>query len=212
MTRWMQPALYGAAAITAGIMLITCLRDAAPWVSVRELYGLTALALLLASMIVGPLLAVLTRIPLKGHLLASRRALGVCAFCFALAHVAFYIMPVLSRNWHEIFAPGAWWIVGLSLGAIALACMAPLAWTSRNAAVAAMGGLRWKRLHRLVYVLLPIALLHAVLVGSDFGAHRAPDTKSEPDMGALFFFLGLSAAWLLLVFLRWRRRAATKHG
>jgi MYXO-CTERM domain-containing protein len=179
--------------------------DRAPWITARQLYALWALAFLLASMLV----AVVPKLPWKPYLLAARRSVGVASCCFAVAHVTCYLAPVLLRNWRDwrdIFAPGRWWTVGLILGVVALSLMVPLTWSSRDVVIKAMGGARWKRLHRLVYVLLPIALLHAVLVGSDFGAHRAPDVQGEPDTGSLVVFAGLSLIWLLLIVLRRRRR------
>lgn len=208
MPQRMAQSLISPAIILAGIgVAIASMFDQTPWISARQLYGLWALGFLLASMLIGPLASVVPKMPLKAYWLSARRSIGVGAFFFVVAHLMCYFVPILSRNWHEVFSPGAWWVVGLIFGVSALSLMVPLAWTSRDACVAAMGGARWKRLHRLVYILLPIALLHAVLVGSDFGAHRAPDVQGEPDNGSLIVFSVLSLGWLLLFFLRNRRRA-----
>jgi sulfoxide reductase heme-binding subunit YedZ len=45
-------------------------------------------------------------------------------------------------------------------GTLALLLMAPLAATSFNAAIKALGAARWRRLHRLVYAIGPLGLLH----------------------------------------------------
>ena len=83
--------------------------------------------------------------------------------------------------------------------------MIALGLTSRDAAVKSMGGRRWKRLHRTVYPLLAIVLLHAVFVGADFGVNRGPDVRAAPDAGALIGFLCLAAAWAVLALLRRRQ-------
>ena len=46
------------------------------------------------------------------------------------------------------------------VGTLALLLMLPLAATSFNAAVRWLGAARWQRLHRLIYAIAPLALLH----------------------------------------------------
>lgn len=203
-----QSLIYICLVISAVGVAIASALDQTAWITARQLYALWALAFLLASLLIGPLVAVFPKTPLKNYLLAARRSIGVGAFFFAVAHVICYLVPILLRNWRDVISPGTWWIIGLIFGISALSLMVPLTWTSRDAAVRTMGAARWKRLHRLVYVLLPIALLHAVLVGSDFGAHRAPDVHGEPDVGSLIVFSFLSLGWLMLFFMRHRRTPA----
>ena len=108
----------------------------------------------------------------------------------------------MRRNWREFYAPGTAWVVGLLLGLSAFASMALLALTSRDRMVVRLGGRRWKRLHRLTYAILPLVLIHALLLGSDFGLNRALDVKPEPDFGALIGFSMMALAWLALLLLR----------
>jgi sulfoxide reductase heme-binding subunit YedZ len=198
------------AAIVAGLAIIaTSLVEDSPtqrWVTARQLFGLWALALLLASLIIGPLTSIFPWIPLKVHLMYGRRAVGVSTFAFAVTHVLCYIIPVTIRSWHEFFA-GPLWLVGLALGAISFADLAFLALTSRDEAVKRMGGRRWKWWHRTVYWVLPLVLLHALFNGADFGLNRAPDVRGSPDAGALIGFSITAVAWLVLLSLRkfrWR--------
>ena len=172
------------------------------FVAARQLYGLTALGVLLSACLIGPLTAVFPRMPLKGVLLTGRRAAGVSAFVIAIPHVMCYLGPVLLRNWRELYEPGLLWVVGLVLGLLALLDRTLLAWTSRDAAVKEMGGKRWKRLHRTVYIATPVVFLHALFVGADFGLATPP--KGEADFGSLIAFSILTAAWLLLAWLRSR--------
>jgi len=171
-------------------------------VSVREYSGLWALALLLASMLPGPLNYVFPWLPLRGHLVLGRRALGVSAFVFAVLHVISYLGPTLATNWHELYTPGKLWGSGLMLGIPLFIDMAVLAFTSRNKAVRNMGPHKWKKWHKTVYILLPLVLVHAIFLGADFGVNHGPDVKAGSDAGALVTMLILTAVWLALFLLR----------
>jgi DMSO/TMAO reductase YedYZ heme-binding membrane subunit len=175
------------------------------WVGARELFGLWALGLLLASMIPGPLIFVFPWIPFRGHLILARRALGISSFVMAGAHVICYLGPTLLRNWHDLLAPGALWIAGLLIGLPAFVGLAVLALTSRRSSIRDLGPHRWKRWHRLVYLLLPGVLIHATFLGADFGLNKGPDVNAEVDAGCLITMLSISVAWLVLFLLRKRR-------
>ena len=128
--------------VIIGIAISSALDSAGPthaWIAARELYGLWALSLLLASMLPGPLIFVLPWFPFKGHLLLGRRALGVSAFILAVAHVASYLGPALVRNWHDVYTPGSLWLAGLLIGLAAFADLAVLAVTSRRKAIRSRG-------------------------------------------------------------------------
>lgn len=92
-------------------------------------------------------------------LLKHRRALGVTAFLYALIHFLAYawldqgwvlddiVADVIKRNF-------------ILVGFVALLLMLPLALTSFNAAIRAIGGRRWQALHKLVYAVALLGLLH----------------------------------------------------
>ena len=48
----------------------------------------------------------------------------------------------------------------ITVGFIAFVLLIPLAVTSTNAMVKRLGGKRWQWLHRLIYVIAPLAILH----------------------------------------------------
>jgi len=206
--RYARGMVYVGAAIAAmavGIAATWGQKDLGPvLVDARQLYGLWALALLLASMLLGPLTSVLPWLPFKSSLMYGRRAVGICAFLFAVLHVAAYLWSVLRRNWRELYTPGALWIVGLALGVLVFADMLALALTSRDASVKSMGGRKWKQLHRTVYIVLGLVLLHAIFLGADFGLNHGPDVEAEADFGSLITFASISLGWLILVLLRHR--------
>ncbi len=159
---------------------------------------------LLASLLLGPLTAVLPWIPFKSSWMYGRRAIGVSTLAFALLHVTAYVWSVLRRNWREFYTTGWFWVVGLILGVVVLIDMIALGFTSRDVAVKKMGGRKWKKLHQTIYGALLLAMVHSLFVGADFGWHRGPDVKGEADFGSLVAFASLSAAWLALALLRRR--------
>lgn len=86
-----------------------------------------------------------------------RRMLGVGAFCWAAAHLLLY---VASQNYD--LAHVASEIISryyLAIGFAALTGLALLAATSTDGMISRMGAW-WKRLHRAVYVIAVLAILH----------------------------------------------------
>lgn len=88
-----------------------------------------------------------------------RRMLGVFTFFYASLHLLAYSwldkalqIPDIA---HDI-AKRPFILVGFATWAL----MAPLAATSFNRAIKALGAARWQALHKLVYVLALLALLH----------------------------------------------------
>ncbi|MFO0553675.1 MAG: protein-methionine-sulfoxide reductase heme-binding subunit MsrQ [Polyangiaceae bacterium] len=92
----------------------------------------------------------------------ARKHLGLLAFTYALGHFTIYI--ALDR----LGALGS--ILGdlterpfVIVGFIALLLLVPLAITSTKRAVLRLGGKRWNRLHKLVYVIAVLAVVHFTL-------------------------------------------------
>jgi len=110
------------------------------------------------------LLATLTVTPwrrLSGwiSLLRFRRMLGLFAFFYGLLHVSSYV------SFDHVFDVGE--IVKdiikrpfITVGFLCLVLMIPLAATSANAMVRRLGAARWRALHRMVYLIAPLAVLH----------------------------------------------------
>lgn len=118
--------------------------------------GLTALQLLIAALAVTPLREV------SGlNFLRFRRMIGLMAFYYALLHLAAWF--AFDRAF-DLGAAAAdltkrpYIIVGMS----ALLLLAPLALTSTDRAVRAIGGARWRNLHRLAYPASALAAVHFV--------------------------------------------------
>jgi sulfoxide reductase heme-binding subunit YedZ len=115
-------------------------------------YGLTGLKLLVAGLCVTPL-----RKYAGINLLKFRRAIGVTAFFFILAHLTvFAVLDVqsLGRVWTEVVKRPY-----VTVGMLAFVMLIPLAVTSNNLSLRKMGGAAWRRLHVLVY---PAAVLGGI--------------------------------------------------
>jgi sulfoxide reductase heme-binding subunit YedZ len=116
--------------------------------------GFWMLMFVLLSLSVTPL----RRIMRFGQLVDVRRMIGVGAFCYGVAHITLYIsdqMFDLVTVASEIALR-----VYLTIGFTALIGLGALAATSTDGMARALGGLRWRRLHMLVYPIGVLALVH----------------------------------------------------
>lgn len=88
-----------------------------------------------------------------------RRMLGLYAFFYGLLHFLCYAWLDMGFDPAQIVRdiPKRPFVL---VGTLALLLMLPLAATSFDRAVKALGAARWRRLHRLVYAIAPLALLH----------------------------------------------------
>ena len=88
-----------------------------------------------------------------------RRTLGLLTFTWALLHFLAY--AGLDMEWSISAIAGDIPKRPFALvGALALMLMLPLALTSFNRAIRALGAARWQALHRLVYACAGLSLLH----------------------------------------------------
>ncbi len=92
-------------------------------------------------------------------LLKLRRMMGLYAFFYALLHFTtflwfdhfFDVQEMLKDVVKRPF---------ITVGFIAFVLLLPLAVTSTNGMVRRLGGKRWQLLHKLVYVIAPLGILH----------------------------------------------------
>jgi methionine sulfoxide reductase heme-binding subunit len=110
------------------------------------------------------LLATLSVTPLRwmtgwAWLMRLRRMLGLYAFFYGTLHVISYVWIDHFFDWAQIVGD----IVRrpyLTFGFVAYVLMIPLAITSTNAMVRRLGGRNWQRLHRTVYLVAVLGVLH----------------------------------------------------
>jgi len=88
-----------------------------------------------------------------------RRMLGNLAFFYGVLHFLCYAWLDMGLDLAAIIKdiPKRPFVL---VGSLALLLMAPLAATSFNRAIKALGAARWKRLHRAVYAIALLGLLH----------------------------------------------------
>jgi methionine sulfoxide reductase heme-binding subunit len=131
--------------------------DTLPIVLDRHLvirFGAAGLAFLVASFSITPL----SLLSGKTALVPLRRSLGVYAFCYITLHFLAYAWFSNGFDWALI-----WRDLGerraMSAGILALILLFPLALTSTTGWQKRLGR-RWKLLHRLVYLAVPLSVLH----------------------------------------------------
>ena len=120
--------------------------------------GEWSLRLLLATLAVTPLRKMLG-LP---ALARWRRFLGVWSLVYALLHFAAYAWFEMALNLGEILRDVMTRPV-ITVGLLALAFMLPLGATSFNQAIRQLGAAKWQRLHRLVYLVAILSVLHFFL-------------------------------------------------
>lgn len=116
--------------------------------------GLWALRMLLVTLAVTPLRR-LTGLP---WLLRFRRMLGLFAFFYAVLHFAVYLVLDRTLVWEEILRDLTERPY-IAVGFLALVPLLPLAITSTRGWMRRLGR-RWQQLHRLVYVVAVLGVLH----------------------------------------------------
>ena len=120
--------------------------------------GVYALQLLVATLVITPL-----RNLLGINLIKYRRAIGLMAFFYVLAHLLTYLWLDQQWGWDAIYkdlTKRPYIIIGM-LSSLALL---PLAVTSNNAAIKRLGAASWKKLHRLAYFAAMGGAVHYVLL------------------------------------------------
>jgi methionine sulfoxide reductase heme-binding subunit len=93
------------------------------------------------------------------ELLRFRRMLGVLSFGYASLHLLCYVWFDMGFEWADIakdIAKRPFILVGFT----AFVAMSALAATSFNRVIRWMGAKRWKALHRAVYAVAVLAILH----------------------------------------------------
>lgn len=152
--------------------------------------GIWSLWALLACLAVTPL----SQIGAWHSLVWVRRQLGVGALVYALLHVLAYV-AIRRADWLAMVGEivGRW---SIAFATVATLGLLALGLTSTDGAVRRLGGRRWKRLQRTVYLWAPLGLLHFLL--------------SPLAVGPLPFVMVGCLAWLLAW--RWLARSPRHPG
>ena len=125
-----------------------------PVAEIEQRLGLWALRLLMITLAITPL----RQLSGQSVLVKFRRMLGLYVFFYATLHLSAYLVLDLRGYWTQIFAE----IVKrpyITVGFTAWLLLVPLAITSTQAAIRRLGR-NWARLHRLLYAIAMLAVLH----------------------------------------------------
>jgi methionine sulfoxide reductase heme-binding subunit len=159
---------------------------ARPVTEALHFIGRSTVRLILAALLITPARRLLN----WGRLINARRTLGVAAGCYAVFHFALYIVDQkydLAKVASEIALR-----FYLTIGFAALLGLIALLVTSTDAAVRRLGA-KWGTLHRLVYIIGVLAVVHFAL-------------QKKLDIYEPTLMMGL-LAWLLAyrALYKWRR-------
>ena len=125
-----------------------------PVEEVLNVCGKTALNLLLLTLCITPI----RRSTGVNRLIAFRRLLGLFSFFYLVLHFLVYLFLDRAMEWRTIITDVAERPY-ITVGFAALLMMIPLAATSTNALQRRLGR-NWGRLHRLVYVIAVLGVVH----------------------------------------------------
>jgi sulfoxide reductase heme-binding subunit YedZ len=158
---WLQPAVLLGSLVPLFLLLYRALSGglgANPIATAMNQLGLLALLFLVATLACTPLKLVLGWTwPLR-----VRKTLGLLAFYTVLLHFGVYMLldqnMVLSAVLEDV-AKRPFIAIGFS----AFVLLIPLALTSTREALAWLGSKRWRQLHRLVYLIAVLGVVHFVL-------------------------------------------------
>ena len=146
-----------------------------------------------------PLRRLFPRVLLISALNRHRRLVGLACFFYACLHFTLYFDDGLQRLLNE-------WdnILYVQAGLAAFFVLLVMAVTSNDWMVRKMGGRRWKKLHRLVYLLIPILFYHKGWAGK--GGLGSGD---EQVVETLIWFSPLFVLQLARILLYLRKRGSS---
>jgi sulfoxide reductase heme-binding subunit YedZ len=101
------------------------------------------------------------RLFMAPKLINMRRTLGVAAFCYVILHLVLYVVEQkydLAKVASEIVLR-----IYLTIGFVALIGLIALAATSTDGMIRRLGAERWNRLHRLIYPIAILGIVHFLM-------------------------------------------------
>ena len=158
-----------------------------------NLLGDTTLRLLLASLTATPLRLLFG----LSWPVSVRRLLGLFAFFYACLHFTVWVAIDHFFDWTQMIAD----VVKrpyITVGMAAITLLVPLAATSTAGMIKRLGAKRWRRLHRLVYVIGVLAVMHYLWL--------AKKGVTDP-----YYYAGALALLLGVRLWDWARRLTTRR-
>lgn len=172
---WLVPAVTTGGLVPLLVLAVRYVRrdlGANPIAEALNQLGLLALLLLLLCLAATPL-QILThwKWPIR-----IRKTLGILGFLYVCLHFSLYAVvdqALAMKAIGEDIAKRPFILVGF----VAFVLLIPLALTSHARALKTMGFVRWKRLHRLVYVIGTLGVVHFIM--------RVKKVTTEPLLYAI---------------------------
>ncbi len=207
LNRWLagpaaKPLAFAAALLPAVWLVVAAAMDwlgANPAEALERSTGDWTLRMLCVVLAITPLRTV-AQLP---ALARFRRMVGLFVYFYAMLHLLAYAWFDMGFELADIardIAKRPFILVGF----VAVLLLTPLALTSFNRAVRALGGKRWQALHRLVYVIAGLAILH-------FFWMRA-GKRNFAEVAVYALILGVLLGWRLRRRLQRNRASALVNG
>jgi sulfoxide reductase heme-binding subunit YedZ len=157
---WLKPGIFIGGLVPLAYLALRASQaelGANPIAETENELGLTALIFLVAALACTPA----KRIFGWTWQMRVRREVGLFAFFYASVHFLTYLTVDQFFDWGAIVADIAERPF-ITVGFTALVLLTPLAITSTNGWVKRLGYRRWQRIHQLVYLAGPLAVLHFI--------------------------------------------------
>ncbi len=132
-----------------------------PVKAIEHRLGLWGLQVLIASLLITP-----ARTYLKLNLIKYRRAIGLVAFFYILAHLLVWLIldvQWLSEIWKDILKRPY-----ITVGMAGFVLLIPLAITSNDLSIRKMGAAAWRKMHKLVYGAVILGGVHYLMQAKGF--------------------------------------------
>lgn len=162
--RWLKPVAFALCLVPAAWVIwalysdftgVTRMLGANPITEAEHFTGKWTLRFLLITLSITPL----RRLAGWNWLVRYRRMFGLFAFFYAALHLSMYIGVDMFFDFgdmvHDVVKHPY-----ITIGMAAFLLLVPLAITSTNNMVRRLGGARWRSLHRLVYVVAVLGVIH----------------------------------------------------
>jgi sulfoxide reductase heme-binding subunit YedZ len=150
-----MPAVWAVFGMASDIFVHTRHFGSNPVKAGEHFLGQWTLRLIIAALAVTPLRQVTGWNWLAKH----RRTVGLFAFGYLMLHWLTYALLDVQLDWGDLLkdlSKRPYIMIGMA----GLLCMIPLALTSTRNSIRRLGGKRWNRLHKLIYLIAVLGVIH----------------------------------------------------
>lgn len=97
------------------------------------------------------------------NLLKFRRTFGLLAFTYVVVHLGIWVFLDMNLRWSQMWTD-IWKRPFITIGMVAFLMIIPLAVTSNTLSIQKLGGSMWCNLHKLVYLIALLGIVHFIMV------------------------------------------------